>query len=153
MVIGDAPSDWNSDSEIGLGGTRILNDFRSSGVLIGFVLDVISRKPSSQIRVIGCRPTLAMSARTMSPTLPSSAFQASSGFLNAKPILSIAAVGTSVARMLSPIAIICIAPERRLDSMWVSSPNWLFGNTCTSTSPLLAAAIFLAAALAATVVG
>ena len=51
------------------------------------------------------------------------------------------------------MAIICMAPERRLDSMWVSSPSWLFGKTCTSTSPLVASLIFLAAAVALTVVG
>ena len=153
IVVAAQPNDWNSDSEIGLGGTRILKPCRSSGVMIGLVEVVIWRKPSSRIRRIGCRPDFSMSAHTRSPTRPSSAFHACSGDLKAKPMLSIAAAGTSEAKMLSPTPIVWMAPERRLDIMWVSSPNWLLGNTCTSISPLVASLIFLPAATQLSVIG
>ena len=45
-------------------GTRILKPFRSSGVLIGFVDDVVWRKPLSQILSMAMRLALAIWART-----------------------------------------------------------------------------------------
>src|SRR5690348_7211980 len=75
ILVGEAPSDLNSEVQSALIGTLIFNPCRSEGCTIGFVLVVIWRKPLSQILSITTRPTLLIWARKWAPSLPSSAVQ------------------------------------------------------------------------------
>src|SRR5438270_10243470 len=79
-LIGDTPASnaLNSDVSIGAGGTRILKPFKSSGVLISRVEEVIWRNPLSQILETGKIGVFAISDRTYSPNPPSIAFHTAS---------------------------------------------------------------------------
>src|SRR5450432_3950812 len=61
--------------------------------------------------------------------------------------------GTSVCRISPDSGKKSIAPERTCDSMSVSPPSWLLGNTWMSTRPLVSALIFSAASLTRIVLG
>ncbi|MNL11157.1 hypothetical protein D3C87_1319800 [compost metagenome] len=75
MPVGEAPRALNMEVHSGLTSTRSLKPARSCGVKIGRVELVIWRKPLFQTFSIGIRPTLAVLARTYSPSLPSRAAQ------------------------------------------------------------------------------
>jgi len=61
--VGDAPIAVKNEVSMGAGGTRILNPFISSGVLIWRVEEVTWRKPLSQILPNATRPVLSMRPR------------------------------------------------------------------------------------------
>jgi hypothetical protein len=65
----------NSETRIGLAGTRIFMPARSFGDVIGLAELVIWRKPWSYTLPTGTRLTLSKAARICAPSPPSIAFQ------------------------------------------------------------------------------
>ena len=74
MGVAPAFSDLNTEVSIGAGGTRILKPFRSCGVRISRVDEVIWRKPLSQNLAGATRPAFSICVRMYLPRSPSTAF-------------------------------------------------------------------------------
>lgn len=75
MLLGPAPMLSNREVRIGITGMRILKPLRSVGSAIGPRLDVIWRKPLSQIFSNGRMPAASIFLRIAAPNSPSIAAQ------------------------------------------------------------------------------
>ena len=75
IETGEAPIDLNIDVHNGLGGTRILKPFRSSGVRMGLATESVWRKPLSQTLSNATRFALLNASITCLPSGPSIADQ------------------------------------------------------------------------------